>query len=163
MTVQKIISGGQTGVDQVAILAARALGIPTGGTAAKGWSTEDGPAPWLEDYGLEECDRAGYPARTIENVRKSSATVIFGDPESSGSRLTINACLRHNRPYAVNPNGIVLRAWCDMLDVAVLNVAGNRASVNPEIMGTVLAVIKEAFGDFNNNPTTDPAHSLDCE
>ena len=50
--IGKIISGGQTGVDQAALRAAKACGIPTGGWAPKGWRTEDGPAPWLADLGL---------------------------------------------------------------------------------------------------------------
>src|SRR5262249_6057013 len=40
--IGKVISGGQTGVDQVALRAAKACGIPTGGWAPKGWRTEDG-------------------------------------------------------------------------------------------------------------------------
>jgi len=42
-----VVSGGQTGVDQAALRAARASGIATGGWAPKGWATEAGPAPWL--------------------------------------------------------------------------------------------------------------------
>ena len=60
----KIISGGQTGVDAAALRAAKAVGIPTGGTAPKGWLTEDGPAPWLAEYGLVESDSPFYPPRT---------------------------------------------------------------------------------------------------
>lgn len=51
--IDNVISGGQTGVDQAALRAARASGIVTGGFAPKGWATEDGPAPWLgSEYGL---------------------------------------------------------------------------------------------------------------
>jgi hypothetical protein len=35
--------------------AARACGIPTGRWAPRGWLTEAGPAPWLADWGLVEC------------------------------------------------------------------------------------------------------------
>jgi hypothetical protein len=41
--IVKVISGGQTGADQGGLVAARTLKIETGGTAAKGWLTEDGP------------------------------------------------------------------------------------------------------------------------
>ena len=82
MTVQpasfKIVSGGQTGADQAGLLAARAAGIETGGWAPEGWDTEDGPAPWLEDFGLTECTVAGYPARTEANARDSDGTAWFG-------------------------------------------------------------------------------------
>lgn len=36
----KIISGGQTGIDQMALEQASKIGIMTGGTACKGWLTE---------------------------------------------------------------------------------------------------------------------------
>lgn len=51
----KIISGGQTGADEGGLEGARLLGIPTGGTAPKGYRTENGPNLTLRDtYGLVE-------------------------------------------------------------------------------------------------------------
>ena len=58
MSLRKVVSGGQTGADQAGLRAARAAGIETGGWAPKGWETEEGPAPWLSDYGLKECPRS---------------------------------------------------------------------------------------------------------
>jgi hypothetical protein len=64
--IERVISGGQTGVDQAGLRAARAAGIATGGFAPKGWliESEDGrhnvPAPWLAEYGLVECPEPGY-------------------------------------------------------------------------------------------------------
>ena len=52
-----VISGGQTGVDQAALRAARTAGIPTGGFAPLGWSTEDGPAPWLHAPNLARLEK----------------------------------------------------------------------------------------------------------
>jgi Circularly permutated YpsA SLOG family len=81
MTIQptsfKIVSGGQTGADQAGLRAARAAGIETGGWAPKGWDTEDGPAPWLEDFGLIECPVTGYPARTEANGLKPFGTELI--------------------------------------------------------------------------------------
>lgn len=89
-------SGGQTGADQAGLRAARACGLSTGGTAPKGWETKDGPAPWLADFGLVECERPGYPARTEANVRASDGTILFLGPEpSAGCELTrksVHAC-----------------------------------------------------------------------
>jgi hypothetical protein len=53
--IERVISGGQTGADQGGLRAAQACGIPTGGWAPRGWLTEAGPAPWLADWGLVEC------------------------------------------------------------------------------------------------------------
>jgi len=48
--IERVINGGQTGVDQAGLRAARA-GIPTGGWPPQGWLTEAGAAPWLADFG----------------------------------------------------------------------------------------------------------------
>lgn len=49
--IQKIISGGQTGIDRIALEVAGELYVPTGGTAGKGFFTESGPDLTLADYG----------------------------------------------------------------------------------------------------------------
>jgi hypothetical protein len=53
--IELVITGGHTGADQAGLRAARACGIPTGGWVPRGWLTEAGPAPWLADWGLIEC------------------------------------------------------------------------------------------------------------
>ena len=107
-----IISGGQTGADQAGLHAARRAGLPTGGTAPRLWMTEDGPAPWLADFGLVECELpkgdppadldspAGrrwvstlYPPRTLANAAAAGLTITFGNAHSAGSRLTVR-CIR---------------------------------------------------------------------
>lgn len=143
---ERIISGGQTGADQGGLFAARDLGIPTGGTAPKGWRTEAGPAPWLADYGLVESLASDYPGRTWRNINDSDATVIFGDPTSAGSALTVRLCEQSLKPYLLNESAVLLRLWCEDNDIRVLNVAGNRESANPGIGERVRAVILEAFG-----------------
>jgi hypothetical protein len=61
--LEKIISNGQTGLDQAGWRAARAAGIPTGGWMPKGFLTEDGPHPeFAEDFGaLEWVTSEAYP------------------------------------------------------------------------------------------------------
>jgi hypothetical protein len=80
--LRHVISGGQTRADQAALLAARRYGIETGGWAPLGWMTEDGPAPWLADFGLVECPEPGYPARTTADVRDSDGLLWFGATDS---------------------------------------------------------------------------------
>lgn len=99
--IERIVSGGQNGVDQAALRAARAVGIATGGWAPRGFATLDGPAPWLADYGLVEHARTGYAPRTEANVRDSDATLrIAADFLSPGERLTIAMVDRHKKPRA---------------------------------------------------------------
>jgi predicted Rossmann-fold nucleotide-binding protein len=50
--IKKIISGGQTGVNQAALDAARKLNIAHGGWIPKGRKTENGPLP--VKYNLKE-------------------------------------------------------------------------------------------------------------
>lgn len=62
--VEKIISGGQTGADRGGLEAARTLGIPTGGTAPRGYLTETGPDESLREFGLTESKSSAYVVRT---------------------------------------------------------------------------------------------------
>lgn len=75
--ISKVISGGQTGVDQAALRAAKACGIPTGGYAPKDYMTEDGPSPWLADFGLIALTVSDYPRRTKANVVEAGFVVVI--------------------------------------------------------------------------------------
>lgn len=94
----KVISGGQTGVDIAGLRAAQCLGIPTGGTAAKGWKTLAGPRPQLQQFGLTEAT-GGYAYRTRKNVQDSSATLVLAlNFESSGTKLTLETAHDLGKP-----------------------------------------------------------------
>ena len=145
----KVISGGQTGVDQTALRTARAFGYETGGTAARGWKTDAGPSPWLADYGLVECRFNGYRPRTIQNVIDADCTVWFGDRDSPGGRLTLSTCVRLEKRYLVNPTATELCAALET--VKVLNVAGNRLRINPAASAQAHQVLKEALAPVDAN------------
>jgi hypothetical protein len=153
----KIISGGQTGTDQAALRAARAAGIPTGGYAAKGWLTEDGPNPGLAEFGLVEAPVAGYPARTRLNVALADAALWFGDPASPGGKLTLSSAGRKGIPCLVVRDSVTTHDVADWVrglgGGAVLLVAGNRESSCPGIgawaeafLGAVLRPLREGEG-----------------
>lgn len=150
MTVTKIISGGQTGADRAGLEAARELGIPTGGYIVKGWRTERGAEPLLAEFGLVETDSTSYAYRTELNVRESDGTVIFGRINSSGSQLTYRLCQAYHKPVVCNPTGSELQAWIERYDISVLNVAGNRESVNPGIGESVKELLILALGETTN-------------
>ncbi|MGM9508816.1 YpsA SLOG family protein [Larkinella sp. GY13] len=133
MQVDKLISGGQTGVDQIGLEVARSLGIPTGGTAPKGYKTETGPNLELIAFGLVESHSASYPVRTRQNVLDSDGTVVFGDPESGGTKLTIQTAHQLRKPVLVNPTAFEFREWLLNLEIRVLNVAGSRESKLTEV------------------------------
>ena len=142
----KIISGGQTGADTGALIAAKQLGIQTGGTAPKGYKTENGPNLDLKElYGLVESNSSNYKSRTIENIKNSDGTVIFGDVSSVGSQLTINTCIQLKKPHIINPSKLQLIDWINKKFIRVLNCAGNRESVNPGIQERVKKFLTLVF------------------
>lgn len=137
MMVERIISGGQTGVDRAALDVALALGIPCGGWCPKGRLAEDGVVP--DYYPLQEADSPRYPVRTALNVRDADATLILtrGEPDR-GTALTRDLALRYKKPLFVvdldNPaKPTEVSKWLRDNKVAVLNVAGPRLSSAPEI------------------------------
>jgi hypothetical protein len=143
--VERIISGGQTGADRAGLDAARDLGIATGGWAPKGYRTENGPDESLAGFGLKEHDSFGYQARTLANVLEADGTVVFGLTDSVGSRLTIGMCTRHSKPCLLNPTTSGLQHWLDHWRIKTLNVAGNRASVNPSVYAQTYDTLMEAL------------------
>ena len=88
--------------------------------------------PTLADYGLVECPRKGYPARTEANARDSDGTIWFGSTDSSGCRATFAACRRFDKPILIVEEGTTrpsdVRDWIEAHQVETLNVAGNRES-----------------------------------
>jgi hypothetical protein len=145
--IKKIISGGQTGADQGGLFWARKNGLETGGTAPLNYRTEEGPAPWLRNYGLQMDGSWFYQPRTEKNVLNSDGTLIFGEPSSAGCRLTRSLCNQYHRPWYVYhwraPNPISeadkksFREWVEENGIRVLNVAGNRESTNPGVCEAV--------------------------
>ena len=128
-----VISGGQTGVDRTALDVARALGVETGGVAPSNFWTDAGADPSLASYGLVA--RGTYRSRTIENVRASDLTVIWGDVSSPGCMLTRYTAMRERVPCLVNPTSAQvvdhIRTHAPTNRPFVLNVAGNRLRTNP--------------------------------
>ncbi|QQO97265.1 SLOG family protein [Maribacter phage Colly_1] len=147
--IVKVISGGQTGVDRMGLDIAKALDIETGGTAPKGYLTEDGPNLELKDLGLVEHTTASYYDRTLINIRDSDFTVLFGDLSSSGSALTIKLCRKLGKPYCTNPDQTNLTNL--LMKIRVLNVAGNRLSkLTTAQLSKYAEVLFYSLRDVNN-------------
>jgi hypothetical protein len=157
--IGKLISGGQTGVDQAALRAAKACGIPTGGWAPKGWMTEDGPAPWLAEFGLQEHASADYLDRTRAKVGDAGLTLILMARESElarGTALTLRVAraskargIDHYVSVMSHP-GAVERCrdalmWFAEAGESVVNVAGPRESESPGIGEMAERFLREVF------------------
>lgn len=131
----KIISGGQTGVDQAALDAAKTIGFETGGWIPKGWITQEGPRPDLgKIYNLKEHNSEKYPPRTFANVKESDLTIlIFENWNSPGEICTRRALEQYDKPYipirilnetfSRSPENLANELY--ERECKVLNIAGN--------------------------------------
>ena len=144
----KVISGGQTGIDQLGLEIAQELGLETGGTAPKGFRTEAGENADLgSKFGLEEADTRDYPTRTRINVENSDATVYFSSSISAGLGATERAAEVANKPFIFNPTPKELREFLAKNNVQVLNVAGNRGTkASPKLIAYATNALREALG-----------------
>lgn len=147
--ITKIISGGQTGADIAGLAAAHAMGIPTGGSVTKGARNETGviSPESMHLYGLKELSSESYAMRTAVNVHDSDGTVVYGKITSAGSRLTLRECRLQSKSYLTNPTSATLAQWVQDRNIRILNVAGNRESVNPGMFQHVFEQIIKAFGE----------------
>jgi len=147
--LERIVSGGQTGVDRGALDAAKALGIPHGGWCPRGRLAEDGTIPLA--YELRETPSSDYPVRTEQNVIDSDGTLIFfRDRLFGGTELTRRLCVKHGRPVlAIDLAGDVdaksVYRWIDEHAIRVLNVAGPRESSAPGIGEDAMRMMCQLF------------------
>ena len=135
--LERIVSGGQTGVDRAALDAAGARGIARGGWCPAGRWAEDGPVP--DDYPLRETPSADPAERTAWNVRDADATLVLAPgPPHGGSALSLAVARELGRPVVVvdlaaAPDPQATAAWLTHRRVRVLNVAGPRESQAPGV------------------------------
>lgn len=138
MPLEKLITGGQTGVDRGALDAAIATGFPCGGWCPAGRIAEDGPIPL--QYPLVELPNGGYRQRTIQNVIDSDATlIIYFDRLQGGTEQTLLHCIRRQKPYKLidatetsSDRAGLLAFWFTVnCNITILNIAGPRSSNSP--------------------------------
>jgi len=147
--LEKIVSGGQTGVDRAALDAALALDFACGGWCPLGRKAEDGVI--ADKYPLEETVSSDYEIRTARNVEYSDGTIIFtrGKP-TGGTALTVQFTDQYEKPCLVldlkrEEDKVIslLNEWILENRIKVLNVAGPRESKKPGIYREVFEIVKE--------------------
>jgi hypothetical protein len=143
-----IVSGGQTGADRAALDFAVEHGLPHAGWCPRGRMAEDGPL--ARTYRLEETPSRKYAQRTAWNVRDSDATAVFTilPQATGGTALTLTLAQQLGRPWlhlardaGEADHASRLTAFLQEHEVRRLNVAGPRASQEPEIAQFVREVL----------------------
>lgn len=145
MPFERIVSGGQTGVDRAALDVALALDIPCGGWCPRGRRAEDGPIP--ARYPLRETEGTTYTERTRRNVALGDATMVLTLGRlDRGTRATIRHAESLGRPCLVvnlrdGPASEAAADWLRSRGIRTLNLAGPRESSAPGIHDAAFAYL----------------------
>lgn len=149
-----IVSGGQTGADRAALDFAIENGLPHGGWCPQGRLAEDGPLD--EKYELTETTSSRYDQRTRWNVRDSDATLIvtIKPAMTGGTALTAQVAQQQEKPWlqiaretqkSLESAAELVRHSLREHNVQRLNVAGPRASQEPEVGDFVSVLLRQVF------------------
>jgi predicted Rossmann-fold nucleotide-binding protein len=154
----EIISGGQTGVDQAALRAARDCGVEIGGWCPPGRDSEAGAIP--AEFPLKETlyDRSPEAPdvprsqRTEWNVRDSDGTLVIagGEGQDPGTEWTIECAKRYQRPLLVcdvdDPHAKEkIEEWLAGNAIGTLNIAGPSEATSPGIADRSHALLKQVL------------------
>jgi len=176
-TLHKVISGGQTGVDQAALRAARNCGLEIGGWCPPGRVCEAGVIP--TEFPLQETPEERSPGapdvprsqRTEWNVRDADGVLVITESDGPPSRRYGVACNdaaavvdpgtewamqcaeRYGRPLFVcdvtDPDAKEkIREWLGRIPVKVLSVGGPAESTAPGIGDRVYRLLRGVFANL---------------
>ena len=148
-----IVSGGQTGIDRIALDWAIEHGWPHSGYCPKGRIAEDGLIP--KKYRLKETESRKYSVRTRLNIIHSDGTLILSPlPLTGGTALTAKYAEKEGKAiFAISPGfeqGDLrdLHFFLATRDSCKLNVAGPRLSQWPDSRDFVKRALSLIF-DFS--------------
>jgi hypothetical protein len=168
-TLRKVIAGGQTGVDQAALRAARDCGLEIGGWCPPGRVCEDGVIP--AEFPLQETPQersAGAPdvprsQRTEWNVRDSDGTLVLGrgvrEEEASrseaatedvGTRWAMECAGHYQKALllcdADDPKAAdEIRHWLSRHSIETLSIGGPSEGTVPGIGQQTYALLVDFF------------------
>jgi hypothetical protein len=111
-----------------------------------------GPLP--DKYQLQEIPTDSYSKRTEQNVIDSDGTLIISHGSlTGGSAHTRKMSMKHGKPwFHVDLNkvptfqaAIIINDWILKNEIETLNVAGPRASKDPQIYGLVTVILELVY------------------
>lgn len=162
--LEKIISGGQTGVDQAALFSASQNGFDVGGWCPKGGLDENGRCI-SGQYGLRQTETADPDERTKRNIDDSDGTLIvvpvwpLPTYIQDGTRLTYAYTEAQGKPYLIialsdsNDDNIdTIRQWLVSHKICILNIGGPRESSSPGIYKDSSAFFNALFMQLGLKP-----------
>lgn len=155
--LRRVISGGQAGVDQAGLRAAKAAGLETGGWMPNGWRTADGPRPDLaEQFGLVEIGRGpslGYVRASM--VAADTTLLLLNEDPPVRFSVVARWCVERSKGLieesveSPSPPSR-LANHLRLLRVEVLNVSGIQERGSPGIgdwaewyLGEVFRLLRE--------------------
>jgi hypothetical protein len=159
--LRKVLSGGQTGVDQAALRAAQDCGLECGGWCPPGRVCESGLIP--ARFPLQETPEDRSPLapdiprsqRTEWNVRDSEASLVlrpaFQEKADPGTDWAERCAARFGRPVlVVDPwdaeAATRIREWLGALKIETLGVGGPSEGTIPGIGDQAYALLVRVFG-----------------
>lgn len=158
--ISKIISGGQTGVDQAALQSALICGKDIGGWCPPGRVCESGIIP--REFSMQEtpfeCSKYALDIprslRTEWNVRDSDATLVLNTSLIDiGLAWTIECGFRYKKackvfnPFDDNASQDILR-WLKLTQPQILNIAGPSEGNLPGVFNRVKMILIDVFKEI---------------
>lgn len=132
--IKKLFSGGQPGADRGGLIAARRMGVPTGGwVSARDFEAD----PWIwfhfNTFRMKVDDDCAS-GRSDMNIKAAKGTIrVATDFGTRAERKSLKLLLKHNKPfYDLNPSTdnstIYVEAVADWIrrhEIRTLNLSGN--------------------------------------
>ncbi len=153
-----MLTGGQTGVDTYAALAALRAGLGVQLVFPRGLRQEDGSLTTARrrqfaGAAIHELGSASFRYRTWTCVYLADVVLLLDPAGGSGCRETARAARKLGRPLLRptrpdQPTAAVVEGWLEQADARVLMVAGCRSSVlarQAGAGGSVQAVLAEVM------------------
>jgi Circularly permutated YpsA SLOG family/Domain of unknown function (DUF6794) len=150
--INKIISGGRTGVELAGLDVAIKLGIAHGGWASRGMRNELGPLP--ERYGLQEVPALGFRYAMEQNILNSDGTLLLTKGRKSvETRYAVDTALSHQRQllhvdlsqYSSFEAASLTSSWISLQKIRILFITGPSAGIDLKLYHQVKKVLETAF------------------